>query len=87
MALYCSKTITCIIKRNNVKTPRQFLLFKLSLSFRKQTENKLESYKKVCQNKDFCNVVMPSEDTKILESNQSQKSDKAPFVIYQILNV
>ena len=27
-------------------------------------------------------IVMPSEDTKILEFNQYQKSDKAPFVIY-----
>ena len=26
--------------------------------------------------------VIPSEDTKILEFNQSQKSDKAPFIIY-----
>ena len=25
---------------------------------------------------------MPSEDTKILEFNQSQNSDKAPFTIY-----
>ena len=25
---------------------------------------------------------MPSEDTKILESNQYQISDKAPFIIY-----
>ena len=25
---------------------------------------------------------MPSEDTKILEFNQYQKSDKAPFIIY-----
>ena len=25
---------------------------------------------------------MPSEDTKILEFNQYQRSDKAPFVIY-----
>ena len=30
----------------------------------------------------FCNVTMPSEDTKILEFSQSQKSDKAPFIIY-----
>ena len=46
------------------------------------TKNKLESHKKVCENKDFCNVIMPSEDTKILEFNQYQKSDKAPFIIY-----
>ena len=30
------------------------------------TEIKREFPKKVCENKDFCNVVMPSEDIKIL---------------------
>ena len=43
------------------------------------------SKKKVCENKDFCNVVMPSEDSKILEFNQYQKSDKEPFIIYAYL--
>ena len=46
------------------------------------TENKCKSHKKVCENKDFCNVTTPSEDTKILEFNQYQKSDKVPFIIY-----
>ena len=41
-----------------------------------------ESHKKVCENKDFCNVLTPSEDPKILEFDQYQKSDKAPFIIY-----
>ena len=49
-------------------------------SFR--TKNKLKSHKRVCENKDFCNVIMLSEDTKILEFNQYQKSDKTPFIIY-----
>ena len=31
---------------------------------------------------DFCNVIIPSEDTKTLEFNQYQKSDKASFIIY-----
>ena len=31
------------------------------------TENRRESHKKVCENKDFCNVVMSSKDTKISE--------------------
>ena len=31
------------------------------------TENKRESHQKVSENIDFCNVVMPSEDTGILE--------------------
>ena len=45
-------------------------------------KNKLDSHKKVCENKDFFNVIMASEDTKILEVNQYQKSDKVPFIIY-----
>ena len=35
--------------------------------------------------KDFCNVIMSFEDTKVLEFNQYQKSDKAPFIIYSHL--
>ena len=46
------------------------------------TENKSESHKKVCENKDFCNVLMLSENTKILKFNQYQKSEKASFIIY-----
>ena len=53
-------------------------------SFR--TKNKLESQKRLYENKDFCNIIMPSEDTKILEFNQYQKFDKAPFVIYADLD-
>ena len=30
----------------------------------------------------MCNIIIPSEDTKILEFNQNQKSDKTPFIIY-----
>ena len=47
-----------------------------------RTKNKLEPHQKVCANKDLGNVNMPSEDTKILEFNQYQKFDKAPFIIY-----
>ena len=32
--------------------------------------------------KDFCNIVIPSEDDDILEFNQYQKFDKAIFIIY-----
>ena len=45
---------------------------------------KLESHKNV-ENKDFCSVTMPSEGTKILESNQYQKPEKSPFVVYAYL--
>ena len=46
------------------------------------TEKKRESNKKVCKSKDFCNVEMPLEDTKILEFNRYLKFDKALFVSY-----
>ena len=46
------------------------------------TENKRESHKKLCENKDFCNVVMPLKYTKTLEFNQYQKSYNAPSIIY-----
>ena len=36
---------------------------------------------RICK-KGFFNVVMSSENAKILEFNQYQKSDKAPFIIY-----
>ena len=49
-------------------------------SFRRK--NKRELHKKVCEKKDFGNIIMSSGDTKILEFNQYQKSDKAPFIIY-----
>ena len=49
-------------------------------SFR--TKDKLESHKKVGENKDFYDVIIPSEDTKILEFDEYQKSDKAQLIIY-----
>ena len=51
-------------------------------SFRTETENKLKSHEKVCKNKDFCGILMPSENDKILEFNQYMKSDKMSYIIY-----
>ena len=45
------------------------------------TENKLKSHEKVCKNKDFCGMVMPSEKDNILKLNQYMKS-VMPFIIY-----
>ena len=47
-----------------------------------RTKTKPKSHKKVCENKDFCNVIILSEDNKTLEFVQYQKSDKEPFIIY-----
>ena len=44
-------------------------------------------HKKVCENKDFCNVIVPSEDTEILEFNQYQNLTKHHLLFMQILHV
>ena len=49
-------------------------------SFR--TENEFKSHEKACKNKDFCEIVMPSEKTKILEFKHHMKSNKMPYIIY-----
>ena len=49
-------------------------------SFR--TKHKLESHKKLCENKDFCSVVTSSKDTKILEFTKYQNIDKTPSIAY-----
>ena len=78
MALACSKRTISIVNRNNV-FHSDFYCLNCLHSF--ATEKKRESYKKVCENKDFCNAVTPSEDTKILGLNQHHRSYKAPFNI------
>ena len=44
-------------------------------------QKKHESHQRVCENKDFCNIVMASEDNKILEFDQYHKSVQAQFLI------
>ena len=52
------------------------------------TKNKLEKHKNVCDNYlciimyNNCYVKMPREDNEILKYNHSEKSMRAPFVIY-----
>ena len=46
------------------KSNGEFFYLNCLHSFR--IKNKVESHKKECNNKDFCNVIMPSEDTEIL---------------------
>ena len=79
MSLSCSKKLSALLRGITSKNYSYFCLNYLH-SFR--TKNKLESHRKKCENKDFCSVIMPSEDTKILGFNQYKKSDKAPFIIY-----
>ena len=80
MALSSSKKLSALIRGITSKYYSDFYCLICLHSFR--TKNKLESHKKLCENKDFCNVIISPEDNEILEFNQYQKSDKAPFIIY-----
>ena len=47
-----------------------------------RANNKYESHKKVCGNTVFYDVLMLSEDNKLLEFNHYQKHNTMPFLIY-----
>ena len=79
---YTAVKIICIIKRISIKKS-QGNFYCLNYLHCLRPKNKLESHNKVCDNKDFCNILIRSEETKILDFNQYQKFDKAPFVIYE----
>ena len=80
MALSCRKKLCSLVRGITSKHDGDFYCLDCLYLFR--TKNRLESHKKVFENEDFCNNVMPSEDTKILDFIQYQISDRAPFIIY-----
>ena len=47
-----------------------------------RTKNKLEAHKKICENRDYCRVEMPTKDNNTIKYNHEEKSMKLPFVIY-----
>ena len=47
-----------------------------------RTKNKLEAHKKICENRDYCHVEMPTKDNNTIKYNHGEKSKKLPFVLY-----
>ena len=47
-----------------------------------RTKNKLETHKKICENRDYCRVEMPTKDNNKIKYNHGEKSIKLPFVVY-----
>ena len=47
-----------------------------------RTKNKLEAYKKICANYDYCHVEMPIKGNNTIKYNHGEKSIKIPFTIY-----
>ena len=47
-----------------------------------RTKNKLEAHKRICKNRDYCRVEMPTKDNNVIKYNHREKSIKLPFVVY-----
>ena len=71
MALSCSKKLSTLLWGQELSCLHSF-----------KTKNKLKSHEKVCVNKDFWGIVMPSEKADILKFNQYLKSYKMAYIIY-----
>ena len=52
-----------------------------------RTKNKLESHKNLCENKDFCNLIMPSETLKYFNLINIKNLINHYLLFMQILNV
>ena len=85
MTLYRSKTtaVSALLMGITSKHKGDFYCLNC-LNFFK-TKSTLQSHKKVCESKDFC-IELPSEDIKVLELNQYQKSDLlcTYYIIYYL---
>ena len=60
----------------------------MALYYRKtfvSKKEKLKKHEKICNDHDYCYVEMPDKDKKILKYNHGEKSVKAPFTIYAVL--
>ena len=47
-----------------------------------RTKNKLEAHEKICQNRDYYHVEMPTNDNNMIKYYQGEKSIKLPFIVY-----
>ena len=74
------KKLSASLHRITSKNKGDFYYLNCLHSFR--TENKFKSHEKVCKNKNFSGIVMPSEKDNILEFNKYMKSDKMSYIIY-----
>ena len=76
-----AKKLSALLRGITSKHHGDFYCMNCLHYFATKKKKKLELHKKVCENKDFYNVIMPFEDAKILECNPCQNCDKAPSVI------
>ena len=74
------KKLSTILRGIASKHHGDFYCLNYLHSFR--TEIKLKSHEKVCKNRDFGGIVMPSEKDNVFEFNQYMNPDKMLYIIY-----
>ena len=79
MGLSCCKKLFALSRGTNTKHIDDFCLFCLHFLEAKTKLNYIKNHVKIHF---FLNIGMSSKDTKKLEFNRYQKSDKAQFIIY-----
>ena len=80
MALSCSNKSSALSNGITSKHKGDFCCLNCLYSF--QTENKLKSREKVCKNKYFGGIVLPTQKNNTIEFNQYTKPDKIPDLIF-----
>ena len=80
LAFSCSKKLSALLRRITFIHDGDFVCLNCLHSFK--TENNFKPIEKVCKDKDFCGILMPSEKDNILGFNQYMKSDKMLYIIY-----
>ena len=78
MTFLVVKTLSALLHKKSSKHGGDFYCMNYLTSFR--TVNKLKSHEKLCQNKGFCGIVMPTEKNEILKFHEYMKS----YIIYAI---
>ena len=73
------KKLSALLKRITSKDHGDFYGLNYLYSFK---TDKLKSNEKVCKNKDFCGIAVPSEKNNIIEFNHYMKSDQMPYISY-----
>ena len=79
----CVKKLSALLRGISSNNNEDIYCVNCFKSFRRKS--KLEIHKKMFENHDYCYVQMSNNENKILEYKHSQKSKRAPFVIYSDL--
>ena len=78
------KKLSGLLRRITSTHKGDFYCLNCFHSFR--TKNKLETYKKICENHDYCHVEMPTKDNNTIKYNHGEKSMKLVHAKITLMN-